>query len=263
MRNLTTFLLVGVIFVSTISAQNTVVPIVKDASLLGGVQDGKWLTAEQTYPKLKDKNEFLLIGQTEKEKVSVIVGTKSEHSTCGDLPDIEFSGRLVSRLALGAAAKWNPVPRFGKRIPFTDPAVQKIAADFLKSKKIKPVKMEVYQSMRVDLDGDGTEEIILTADYFVTEQTEAHFYSDHSFVLLRKIVNGQPQTILIDGDFTKKFILLVEAIADLNGDGILELVIGVDSEKGQLKRVYEFNKNIPAKVLELNCKSSRGFKYEN
>lgn len=255
MRNLITFLLFGMIFVSAISAQNTVVPIIKDTTLLGGVQDGKWITAEQTYPKLKDKNEFLLIGQTEKEKTSVIVGTKSNHSTCADLPDIEFSGKFVSRLALGAAAKWNPVPRFAKRILQTDPTVQKIAADFLKSKKIRSVKMRVNQSMQVDLDGDGTQEIILTADYFETEQTEAHFYSDHSFVLLRKTVNGQPQTVLIDGDFTKKFVLETEAIADLNGDGIMELLVGVDSEEGQIKRLYEFNKNIPVKVLEVSCKN--------
>lgn len=253
MNYLMTFLLFGVIFLSTISAQNIVVPIVVDDTLIGGVQDGKWMTAEQTYPQIKDKNEFLLMGQTEKEKTSVIVGTKSQYSTCGDLPDIEFSGKAISRLALGVAAKWNPVPRFAKRILQTDPAVQKIATDFLKSKKIKSVKMNVNQSMQVDLEGDGTQEIIVSADYFETEQTETHFYSDHSFVLLRKLVNGQPQTILIDGDFTQKFVLETQAIADLNGDGIMELLIGVDSENGQSKRLYEFNKNIPTKVLEVEC----------
>jgi len=52
-----TFLLLKPIIVG----QTSVVPIISDNILLGGVQNGKWLTAKQTLPLIKNEVDLFLI----------------------------------------------------------------------------------------------------------------------------------------------------------------------------------------------------------
>jgi hypothetical protein len=248
-----------VIFVSAMSAQNTVIPIVQDNILLGGVQDGKWISAEQIFLKVKDESQFILISPKGTENMGLAVGRKSQFSTCSDLPDIEIGKK--SAIAIGAEAKWNPLPRLSNKIPFTDKNIQKIALDFLKSRKIVAAKVEIGQSFEVDIDGDGSMETLIAADYYEnTDSLETRSVGDYSFVLLRKMVNGQPQNILIDGEFFTKANLSgstdvrsISLIADLNGDGIMEIILTVDHQEGFWNRIYQLNQNQSTKVLEVGC----------
>ena len=247
---------------SAVFSQSAVIPIVKDNVLLGGVQDGKWLTAEQIFPKMKDKSAFILIGLKENENRSLTTGTKSQYSTCSDLPDIEIEKKSKSVIALGSEAKWNPVPRFPKGIAFTDKTNQKIVGDFLKSKRINAAKIKIGQSLQVDLDGDGTQETVIATDYYETEDLETRAAGDYSFIVLTKIINGRPTNILVDGDFftqkgasgspdTRSILL----IADLNGDGTMEIILRVDHQEGHWNRVYQLNENKLTKVLEVYCQN--------
>ncbi len=249
-------------FISSVFSQSPVIPIVKENVLLGGVQDGKWLTAEQTFPKMKDESRFILLGHSAIEKGSPGIGRKAQFSSCSDLPDIEVTRNQKVLIAIGAEAKWDPLPRLAKRIPFADPTNQKIAAEFLKSRKITPsAQIEILQSMQVDLDGDGMMETLISAYYHENKDSlEIRSIGDYSFALLRKNVNGKPQNILIDGDFFTKGNLsgstdvrLFGSVADLNGDGSLEIVLTIRHKYGYWDRVYQLNQNTPTKVLEAGC----------
>jgi len=79
-------------------------------------------------------------------------------------------------------------------------------------------------------------------------------------VLLRKIVGKTAQNILITGEFITKKVEFgapnehrLSAIADLNGDGKMEIVIYGEYYEGHWSEMYELNGNKPTKVLEIGC----------
>ena len=126
------FCLLG--FNLTTSAQNQVVPLVemKLSGLIGGVQNGKWLTAQQTATKLKDTTEFFLIGWNGVEEGGITVGKRGEiEDVCQDFYRMKFDLTMDSGMAIGEHAKWNPMPRVPQAIDSA--AYKKIVAGVLKT----------------------------------------------------------------------------------------------------------------------------------
>ena len=256
------------IFTSTIPAQEMVVPIVYSDTLLGGAQNGKWVTAEKTDAQLKDKTEFNLINLNGVKKGGAIWGTKSERGVCEN-PRISFdepegNNPDAPPFALGANAKWNPVPRIPQAVSLTDKTYAKLAADFLKTKGIAKTKIVITQAYRIDLEGDGQNEIIIAGNYYKKGMTEGQSVGDYSFILLRKIVKGKSQNILSDGEFFTSKLLRsgeydppnerkITAIADLNGYGKMEFVLSVFGYEAHSHTIFEMKSGKPVKVLESEC----------
>lgn len=267
MRNLTTFLLFGVIFVSAMSGQNSVVPIVVGEDLIGGAENGKWITAEKTDTQLKDKTEFKIINFNG-VKQGVFVGTKADRGICENaritFAELEAEDNDEQKLYLGTFADWDPLPRIPTKIPLSNKSNQKIVADFLKTKRIVKTKIKITQAFQISINGDGTKEVIIVANYYKRGMGELQSVGDYSFVLLRKVVNGKWQNILIDGEFfTSKLIQSgeygppnireISPLADLNGDGKIEIILKSYYYEGNWKAVYELSKNKLTKVLEVEC----------
>ncbi len=267
MRNVMAFLLVGVIFVSTMSAQETVVPIIYSETLLGGAQNGNWVTAEKTDAQLKDKTEFNIINFNGIKKGSIF-GAKGERGDC-DNPRIVFDEPEANdndspAFAIGANAKWNPVPRIPQPLSVTNKIYTKLVSDFLKSKGIAKSKIVITQAYQIDLEGDGQKEIIITGNYYKKGMAEEQNIGDYSFILLRKIVNGKLQTIFSNGEFFTPKLLrsgeyappeerVIKAIADLNGDGKMEFVLSVFGYEAHSHTIFEMKNGKPVKVLESEC----------
>jgi hypothetical protein len=256
--------------IPAVFSQSTVVPIVIGEDLIGGAQNGKWLTAKQTEAQFVDKTEFKLIGFTE-INIGIFVGTKADRGVCEDAritftrlyEDVEVENNKLP-LYIGTFADWEPLPRLPKKIGLTNNANQKIVADFLKTKRITKTKIKITQAFQIDLDGDGKQEIIIAASYYKREIIEEQSVGDYSFVLLRKVVKGKWQNILISGEFfTKSFMQSGEygppnshkitALADLNGDGKMEIVMRSYYYEGHWNAVFELSKNKLTKVLEVEC----------
>ncbi len=269
MRYIVVFLYL-MIFNLTVSAQQTVVPIVHSITLLGGAQNGKWITAEKTAALLKDKTEFNIINFSGVEKGTVF-GTKGERQeVCLEnpvirLPETESDNPDENvRFALGANAKWNPFPRIPQAIGLTDKTYTKAVADFLKTKGIAKTKIVITQAYRIDLEGDGQNEIIIAGNYYKKGMSEEQSVGDYSFILLRKIVKGKPQNILMGGEFFTSKLLdsgdfdppnrrEISAIADLNGDGKMEFALWDIYYEGNRSAVFEIKNGTPVKVLESEC----------
>ena len=269
MRNIMTFLLFGVIFVSAMSAQNSVVPIVYSETLLGGSQNGKWITAKKTVAQLKDKTEFNIINLTGIQKGGSIFGTIQRDTGVCENPEMRFDEPEANDhdsppFAIGANAKWNPVPRIPQAIGLTDKTYTKLVADFLKTKGIAKTKIVITQAYRIDLEGDGKDEIIITGNYYKKGRGETQNADDYSFILLRRTVKGKPQNVLIKGDFFTAKLLRsgeffppnihkITAIADLNGDGKMEIVLADFGYEAHSYTILEMKNGKPVKVLESEC----------
>jgi len=262
------------IFSVMISAQTKVVPIVdmKIGGLLGGVQNGKFLDAQTTVQKLVAEQNYTLYlfdGTNEKLKLKKPIATMDvcQDFLAVDMDQTEYTTNVYEKggVALGEGFSWNPQPRASKAIDLNNAQYKKIVTDFLRTKRItQPNLLKLKQAVRVDLDGDGKEEVVLTASRIVEyeDRKKNVKYDEYSVVLIRKIVGKVTQNILLDGNFYPKnpyeydsYNYTVSSIADLNGDGKMEIVLHAQFYEGSATQVYEMvgNKAVEVKKLAAEC----------
>lgn len=258
------------IFTLAIPAQETVVPIVHSITLLGGVQNGKWIPAEKTVATLKVKTEFNIINFDRVDKTSVFGTIGERQEVCPDipvirLPEIESENPDDDvRFALGANANWNPMPRLPQSISLTDKALEKSVAEFLKTKGIAKSKIVITQAFQIDLEGDGQNETIIAGNYYKRDTYEEQSVGDYSFFLLQTTVKAKTRNIWFEGDFFTAKLLdsgeydppttrEISAIADLNGDGKMEFALWDIYYEGNRSSVFEMKNGKPVRVMESVC----------
>jgi hypothetical protein len=242
-----------------ISAQERIVPILemKLGGLIGGVQNGRFVDAKTTFARLKGKNAYTIYG---------VRGKTGEMTTEIEPPDVPcddfyfFKSEMenLSGIAVGANPGWNPAPRVVKTMDVKNSVYIKAASDALLSKGIVNKNPKIREAFRVDLEGDGQEEVLLTVTSYGDNITPRAAKGDYSFVMLRKIVGGKVQNIIIAGEIIKKTIEFgapskyeISSIADLNGDGKMEIIIFSAYYEGNSAGVYEMKGNKPVEVKPL------------
>lgn len=248
------------------SAQTRIVPIVemKVKGLLGGVENGKFVDAKTTAAKLKGDEKYTLFGIESADEGEFTVGKPTiGEDICTDFYNIEPSEDAAAGVALGEGFRWNPVPRAVKLIDLNDATYKKIVADVLQTKRITKTTIKLAQAVRVDLDGDGTEEVLIAATKYASgDVSSSAKVGDYSFILLRKIVDGKVQNTIIAGDFITKKVDFgapseyeISAIADLNGDGRMEIILYSMYYEGSSTGVYELkgNKAVEVAALSVGC----------
>ena len=189
-----------------IYSQDEIVMIAHNNYLIGATQNGKWLKDENNLAKFGKSTKFLGFDSFIKTKPSEIYGTVLETgcsasiiyfgntSEVSENPSIDDSLKPI--LAIGANAKWNPLPRLPKKLDTANKTYQKIALDFLKTKGIKPKNFKFENAFSIDLEGDGSDEVFLEATNYKNKNGEIGSPAragSYSFVLMRKIINGKPQ----------------------------------------------------------------------
>lgn len=262
MKIIITFLCL-LLFFSSIDGQSKIIPIVemKIEGLIGGVENGKWVSAERTRKILKGKHEFVLVGWQGVEEGGVSFGAFGEPEVpCMEFFPVEFELEMDSGVAIGSAAKWNPAPRKPMQIDLNNATYKKVIADVLKTKRIGTATIKITQAFRVDLEGDGVDEVILAATHYKNGLAPSAKVGDYSFVLLRKIINGKPQNLVLNGEFITKNIDFgapnqyeITSIADLNGDGKMEIIIYGKYYEGNWVEVFELIGNKPTNIKTLGA----------
>ena len=255
-------ILSAVIFAQTVAAQTKVVPIieVQTGGLLGGVENGRYLDAKTTFGRLNGEGKYSLYG---------IGGRTGEMTATIEAPDEpcdEFyfaKSRLEGQkgIALGAARNWNPVPRTPKTVNLNNKTYLDVVTAILRRQGLSNAKAKIEQAVKVDLDGDGTEEVVLTASSYGGKIAPNAKAGDYSLLLVRKIVAGKVKNIMIAEEYVKKNVdfgapsrFEISAIADLNGDGKMEIVQYGEYYEGSGARVYEItDKLVEIKELQTAC----------
>ncbi len=255
-----------------ISGQRKIIPIVDQTvrGVIGGIEDGKYVSASEVGPLIKKGDRFNWFLPNGLNVANVITEESAVAEPCEDFYFTRFDPMTMGDLAeavpqgvaIGSGATWNPVPRTPKML---DEAVAKrtysksITAT-LRSKGLTRSVPKNVRAWRVDLEGDGVDEVFVEAGTWAEMIGPSAKPGDYSMLIMRKVVNGKVKETLIAGEFVKRSVEFgapsrykLSAIADLNGDGRMEFIIFVEYYEGGGSQAYEIKDNLAIEIPALQA----------
>jgi hypothetical protein len=247
-------------------------PIVEVQSgyLFGAISDGKWIKADETTKLIGDETTYTYRVYGLTQALGEAKGgkpTRPEGVPCEEIWAVSLSPKPENGV-IAIAATWNALPREPKVIDATQKVYVDAVRDFLKTKGIDQPKVKIDNILRVDLDGDGEEEVLISAANYFGKADRVPMRSpagSYSMVLLRRVVAGKVATQLVAGEFHPKAyvskegsfdapsIYKVIATLDLNGDGKLEVVVGSDYYEGGETTIYRCDPKKGEALLSVAC----------
>lgn len=230
--------------------------------IIGGHSKNGWLNSEATGKALKTGALYRLFGLSG-EAGKIAAGKAIPNpDVCPDVWMHELTPETDKPL-IGVSATWDPAPRKAKQTDTTQPVYIKAAADFLATQGIAKPVVKITQILRIDLEGDGEDEVLLSATHYPNKEggmVTSASAGNYSFVLLRRVVGGKVQTGLVEGEFyptSKEFNAPnryeVAGLLDLDGDGRLEIVVHSEYYEGAAMSVWQLGKSGLKRVLEIGC----------
>lgn len=239
----------------------TVVPILETniGGLLGGVKNGEWLSAKETAANLKGGETYKVFGLTESASSELTGESPAAEVPCEEFYSVSIKPeRKINAVALGSSLNWNPSARPIVKIENNSAAYQKVVAETLASKNLVKSAPKATQIFQTDLDGDGTNEVVISTSSFNKGLTSRGDVGDYSFILLRKVVDGKAKNFILSGDFVQKASnadapaeYKISGIADLNGDGKMEIIVFARYYEGSWVEVFEMKNDNMTSVEKL------------
>lgn len=232
--------------------------------VIGGYSDGQWLNSEKAGKRLKPGTDYRIF--TLKGEAGRLTASKAapDADVCMDIWMAEI-GPPIDTHGIAVAATWNPMPRVVKSAVTSQEVYLKAVSDILISQGIRKPVVKIKQHLRVDLDGDGAEEVLISATHYPTAEGEGSAPTtasagNYSFVALRRVLGGKVTTQILDGEFYEKAqdfnapnVHEVGGLLDLDGDGKMEIILHSQYYEGGGTTVWKLESKAAVKVLEIAC----------
>ncbi|MGV3616295.1 MAG: hypothetical protein ACO1SV_13255 [Fimbriimonas sp.] len=149
------------------------------------------------------------------------------------------------------------VPRRVVAMAPDNPTYRKVVRDFLDGKGLTNAKVRLARIFRTDLDGDGTDEVLIEAssrgdlDRVSSMDTGK---DDYSLVLLRYVQGGRGKGTALEFVSRQRGETLelkgLRGVADLDGDGRMEIVTTGKGYEWNNARLWSFRKGRLRMLLE-------------
>jgi hypothetical protein len=243
---------------------------VQSGYLFGAIADGKWIKADEAAKSMANEVTYRVYGLTESLGEAKGGKAKLEDVPCEETLFVTLSPKPEKGL-IAIAAPWNALPRKPRVSDTTQQIYIDAVRDFLKTKGIEQPKVKIDSILRVDLDGDGEEEVLISATNYFRKDDHVPMRSpagSYSMVLLRRVVAGKVETQLVEGEFYAKAYptptennasfnapnaYKVIGTFDLDGDGKLEIVVHSQYYEGEMTTIYKCDPDKAKEVLSVGC----------
>ena len=256
-------LLLCLVATNTIAQQNDlrVIVEVKEGCLIGGVRDNHWIAAEKMEKLVKAPLTLELYTIGNHQTLTFVSEPEECHLGWKPQSGPELNGGVAIQ-----SPNWNPMPRTPRAIDTHDPAYTNVIRNILLSAGVKKPVVNINEGYKIDLDGDGQDEAIIVASHSQSGVSELSGISrttaagDYALVIIRKIVKGQVQTIFVVKDIRRGANTgglmrgyHISSIADLNGDGRMEIALYSAYYEGSSSDIFDLNGTKLTAVLGCGC----------
>ena len=229
--------------------------------LLGGSQNGVWLSADMTAPYVLDGEEYRLFNST--EHLGNGIGNKAEtieNGPCTRNYTVALDPKPDYVPVLEIAGSWDVLPRTTTRLA---PAVvyKDAIEELLIQQGITNPEVEIINILRVDLEGDGVDEVLINAVHMASRAVLPPVTAgDYSLIVLRKIVNGEVVAIplvidiyLESKELAYPTIYTIGGVYDLNGDGRLDIFVEGRRWEGRSVSIFDIEGETAHLALSVGC----------
>jgi hypothetical protein len=243
---------------------SAVYPIVggEEGILLGGVKDGEWLDATATSELLNGGETYHLFagGEYQGEAQGSVPETRVL-GACAGLPGVMLEPEPQGEHIWAMAGTWELKPRTPTAMSPETAVYQEAVRARLEANGIADPEAAVTEILRIDLEGDGVEEVLITANRLTYEAgTTKAGAGDYALVVLRKLSGETVETIPLVEDYyfseqsnVEVKVYSIYDLVDLNGDGTLEVVVKASGGTASETKVFEVVDNTILPVLKVGC----------
>ena len=227
--------------------------------LLGGVSRDAWLAPDESVARFSSEVTYSLNTMTQESKY-FLWGKAPEFSQTCKVYTVGTDAGLDEAGFVAVVDGWAVTKRDVGELSADDEFYQQAVLDWLKAEGVDEPQLGTLQIFRVDIEGDGSDEIFVSATHLDDSQhtTKA---GDYSIVLMRKVVGNEVVTQLILGDvydskepeitYPRTYSLV--NFIDLNQDGVLEVVVSFLKWEGFGASVYQIDGQDMKQVLNAGC----------
>lgn len=225
--------------------------------LIGGTHKGKWVNPQAITPFIKGGETYKLYSMT--KFLCTSTGSKIEYAEPCDTEIISINSNDEFQVALGG--DWNALPRIPSRQSNINETYLKLISDILQENGLKGVPAKITQNYRIDLEGDGIDEVLICASNINFEAPGMYQRKEtYCIILFRKVIHGEVKNILLSNYFYSKdgtdedirlvYVDKIHSFIDANGDGVMEVIIESRYYEGYSFTLYELRDNKLVEVLE-------------
>ncbi len=164
------------------------------------------------------------------------------------LSDTDALGDWPDPVGVAISAPWDITPHFIQE-EIDNGTYSVLARPLLAARGLDVENPVIKQVIRFDLQGDGENEVLVVAEDIEDSESLFAQEGDYSLVFLRVVVEGQVQTAILGESIVVEvqegvtpFVLShsVAAVADLSGDGKMEMIIHEVYYEGSGWSVWEY-----------------------
>lgn len=242
--------------------QPRVRPVVHAPSgyLLGGTVNGTWRDGAAVARLLRGGERYRVYGRA--GLVGESAGRRpkvAEADICAETFRVELSpSRTGGQVAIGGTG--NALPRPVTRLDPAGPVYREAVRQILVRRGIARPVVRVTGAYRADLEGDGRDEVIVTAMRGDMSRGISVEAGDYSLLFVRTVINGQVRTVMLADAVHPKSsneqIInehTVAGVLDVDGDGRYEIMTYSRYYEGDWATLHRVRNGRHQEVASAGC----------
>jgi hypothetical protein len=216
--------------------------------LLGGLLEGLWIAPDLAFANFSHLHGWEYDVYTQANGKYQIHGDPPEFSPPYRLYTVSTDAVLDEVGMVAVARGWPALQRDVQELEPDHDLYRQAVLDWLVAEGVDEPLLSALQILRVDIEGDGVDEIFISATHLDDSQHMTR-QGDYSLVLMRKVVGNEVVTRPIVGDIyhsaeaqlTYPRTYSLANFLDLNQDGILEVIIDIQGWEKVGAIVYQID----------------------